>query len=172
MQQMKVEVKCKFPSIGNVSRFCCHFTILFNRRMINHKHYNPKQILRTLFESERWLKLRVDKVGLLLRHLYGYNSLCFLKSVNLLRLPGRLNLVTISSCFKNTHHLTQTEGRSLDEKRFQSKNRRLRGFTAHSKHFTYMVKMVKTPYPGLFILAFIQIKSKINKKTRSRILTS
>ena len=31
--------------------------------------------------------------------------------------------------------------------------------------------MLRIPYQGLFILAFIQIKSKINKKSRSRILT-
>ena len=60
----------------------------------------------------------------MLRHLYGCNLVCLLKPVNPLRLPGRLNLVTISSCFGNTHHLTQTEGRSLHEKRFQSTNRR------------------------------------------------
>ena len=68
--------------------------------------------------------MKVDEVGLLLRHLYGYNLACLLKPINPLRLPGRLNLVTISSCFGNTHHLTQTEGRSVDEKRFHSTNRR------------------------------------------------
>ena len=68
--------------------------------------------------------MKVYKVGLLLRHLYGYNSVCLFKPVNPLRLPGRLNLVTISSCFGNTHYLTQTEGRSVDEKRFQSTNGR------------------------------------------------
>ena len=52
-----------------------------NRRMINHKHHNPKQIVRTLiFELERRLKVKVDEVGLLLRHLYGYNSVLFLKT--------------------------------------------------------------------------------------------
>ena len=60
----------------------------------------------------------------MLRHLYGYNSVCLLKAVNPLRLRGRLNLVTSSSCFGNTHHLTQTEGRSVNEKHFQSTNRR------------------------------------------------
>ena len=68
--------------------------------------------------------MKVDEVGLLLRHLYGYNLVCLLKPINPLRLPGRLNLVMISSCFANTHHLTQTEGRTLHEKRFQSTNKR------------------------------------------------
>ena len=56
--------------------------------------------------------------------MYGYNSICLLKPINPLRLPGRLRLVTISSCFGNTHHLTQTEGNSLHEKRFQPTNGR------------------------------------------------
>ena len=47
---------------------------------------NSKQILSTLtFELDRRLKLKVDEVGLLLRFLYGYNSVCFLK------LAARLN---------------------------------------------------------------------------------
>ena len=76
-----------------------------------------KQIVRTLtFKLEKRLKLQVYKVGPIFRHLYGCNSVCLLKPVNPLMLPGRLNLVTISSCFGNTHHLTQTEGRSLHEK--------------------------------------------------------
>ena len=52
------------------------------------------------FELEKRIKVKVHKVGLLLRHLHGYNSVCFLKPVNPLRLPGRLNLVRISCCFK------------------------------------------------------------------------
>ena len=57
-----------------------------------HKHHNPKQILSTLiFELERRLKLKVDEVGLLLRHLYGYNSVSILKPATPLRLPGRWN---------------------------------------------------------------------------------
>ena len=76
------------------------------------------------FDLEKRLKVKVDEVGLLLQHLHGYNSVFFLNSVNPLRLPGRLNLVRINSCFGNTHHLTQTEGRRLHEKRFQSRNRR------------------------------------------------
>ena len=55
-------------------------------------HHNPKQIVSTLtFELERRLKVKVDEVGLLLRHLYGYNSVCFLKPATPLRLPARLN---------------------------------------------------------------------------------
>ena len=59
--------------------------------------------------------MKVDEVGLLLRHLYGYNSICFLKPVTPLNLPGRLNIVRISCRFENTRHLTQTKGRSLDK---------------------------------------------------------
>ena len=73
---------------------------------------------------EKRLKLKGYKVGPFLRHFYGYHSVSLLKPVNPLRLPGRLNLVRINSCFGNTHHLTQTEGRSLHEKYFQSTNRR------------------------------------------------
>ena len=46
-----------------------------------------------------------------------------------------------------------------------------RGFIAHSKHFTYKVKLIRSPYLGLFLFPFIQIKSKINKKSRPCILT-
>ena len=141
--------------------------------MINNKHHNPKQIVSTLtFELERPLEVKVDEVELLLRHLYEYNSVCFLKPATPLRLPGRLNKVRISCCFENTRHLTQTKGRRLDETEAPPRKVWMRGFIAHSKHFTYMVKLVTTPYPGLFILAFIQIKSMINKKIRSRILTN
>ena len=57
--------------------------------------------------------MKVDEVGLLLRHFYGYNTLCFLKPVPPLKLPGRLNLVSISCCFEKTRHLTQTIKGSL-----------------------------------------------------------
>ena len=46
-----------------------------------------------------------------------------------------------------------------------------RAFIANSKHFTYMVKLVRSPWQGLFIISFIHVKSKINKKSRSHILT-
>ena len=49
-----------------------------------------KKIVRTLtFELERRLKLKVDVIGPLLRHLYGYNSVSVLKPATPLRLPGR-----------------------------------------------------------------------------------
>ena len=74
-----------------------------------HKHHNAKQIVSILtFELERPLQVKVDEVGLLLRHLYGYNSVSFLKQGTPLKLPRRLNLVRISCCFENTRHLTQT----------------------------------------------------------------
>ena len=53
----------------------------------------------------------VDEVGPLLRHLFGYNSVSFLKPATPLRL-----------LFQKTGHLTQTVGRSLQNKRFHSKN--------------------------------------------------
>ena len=57
------------------------------------KQHNPKKFVSTLtIELERQLTLKVDEVGLLLRHLYGYNSVCFVKSATPLRIPGRLNL--------------------------------------------------------------------------------
>ena len=59
--------------------------------------------------------MKVDELGFLLRHLYGYNSVCLLKPVTPIKLPRRLNLVRISYCFENTRHLTQTKGRSLDK---------------------------------------------------------
>ena len=33
-------------------------------------------------------------------------------------------------------------------------------------------KAAEEPYPGLFMFAFIQVKSTINKKSRARILTN
>ena len=89
-----------------------------------------------MFELERRLKVKVDEVGLLLRHLYGYNSVCFLQPATSLRLPGRLNLVRIRCCFKNTSHFTQTKGRSLDETEAPPLKVWMRGLMAQSKHFT------------------------------------
>ena len=59
-----------------------------NRRMINHKHHNPKQIVG---ELKRRLRLKIYKLKLLSRHLSGYNFVRFLKPAAPLRLPGRLN---------------------------------------------------------------------------------
>ena len=57
-----------------------------------HNHQTPKEIVSTLtFELKTRLKLSVDEVGLLLRHFYGYSSVCFLKPATPLRLPARLN---------------------------------------------------------------------------------
>ena len=51
-----------------------------------------EEIVSTLtFELDRRLKLKVDKVGPLLRFLYGCNSICFLKPATPLRLPERLD---------------------------------------------------------------------------------
>ena len=43
------------------------------------------------FDLERRLKLKVDEVGLLLQHLYGYNLVWFLKPATPFRFPARLN---------------------------------------------------------------------------------
>ena len=64
---------------------------------------------------ERPLKVKAHEVELLLRHLYGYNSVSFLKLFTPSMLPGRLTIVRISRCFQNTRHLTQTKERSLDK---------------------------------------------------------
>ena len=85
---------------------------------------------------ERPLKVKVDEVGLLLRYLYGYNSVSFLKPVTPLRLPGRLTIVKISRCFQNTRHLTQTEERSLDQTEAPPLKEYKRGIITHSKQFT------------------------------------
>ena len=84
---------------------------------------SPKGIVSTLsIELKRQLKLKVDDIGVLIRHSYWGNSVCFLKPATLSRLKRRLNLVRIKCGFKNTRHLTQTKGKSLDEKRFYSRN--------------------------------------------------
>ena len=80
--------------------------------------------------------MKVDEVELLLRHLYGYNSVGFLKPVNPLRLQGRLNLVRISCRFENTRHLTQTKARSRDQTKAPLLNVWMRGLMAQSKHLT------------------------------------
>ena len=90
------------------------------------------------FELERRLKVKVDKAGLVLRHFYGYNSVCFLKPATPLMLPGRLNLVRISCCFKNTRHLTQTKGRSLDDTEVPPLKVRRGGLIAQSKHAVHL----------------------------------
>ena len=59
-----------------------------NRRMINHKHHNPKQISG---ELKRRLRLKIYKLKLLRRHLSGYNLVRFLKPATPLRLPERMN---------------------------------------------------------------------------------
>ena len=66
----------------------------------------------------------------------GITQFAFLKAGTPLRLPGRLNLVRISCCFENTHHLTQTTGRSLDETEAPSLTVWMRGLIAQSKHLT------------------------------------
>ena len=87
--------------------------------VVTTKPQNPKGIVSTFsFELERRLKLKVHDVGVLIRHSYWGNSVCFLKPATLSRLRRRLNLVGIRS----TRHLTQTKGKSLDEKSFYSKN--------------------------------------------------
>ena len=114
-------------------------------------------------ELEKRLKPKDDEVGLLLQHLRGYNSACFLKPTTPLSLQGRLNLVRINCCFKNTRHLTQTKGNNLDEKALLFKECK-RGFIAHSKHLTYKVKHIRSPYVGLFYVTFYSNKVKAKRK--------
>ena len=80
--------------------------------------------------------MKFDEVGLLLRHLYEYNSFCFLKQATPIRLLVGLNIVTISCSFKNTGHLTQTKGISLDETEAPPLKVWMRGLIEQSKHFT------------------------------------
>ena len=95
------------------------------------------QIVSTLtFELERRLKVKVDELGLLLRHLYGYNSVCFLKQATPLRQPERLNILRISCWFGNTRHFKQTKGRSLDETEVPPLKVWMRGLIVQSKHFS------------------------------------
>ena len=104
--------------------------------------------------------MKVDEVGVLLRHLYGYNSVCFLKPATPVRLQGRLKIVRISCCFENTRHLTQTKGRILDETEALPLKVRMRGLIAQSKHSNWKVKLLRSPYLVLYMFAFIQMNSK------------
>ena len=71
--------------------FAC-YAVISSSRCSYHKHHIPEKIVRTLtFEMGRRLKLMADEVGLLLRHLYGYNLVTMLKPATPLRLPGRWN---------------------------------------------------------------------------------
>ena len=73
----------------------------------------------------------------------------------------------INSCFESTRHLTQPKGRSPDETEALALKECKRGFIAHSKHFIYKVKLVRSPYLGLFMFPFINsnnIKDKQEKK--------
>ena len=122
----------------------------------SHKHYNPEQIVSTLaFDLKRGLKIKVDKFELLLRYLLGYNSVCLLKPATPFRLPGRLNLERTSCCFKNIRHLQATKGRSLDETEVPPLKVWMRGLIAQSKHFTSKVKLLRSPFLGLFMFPFI-----------------
>ena len=133
-----------------------------------HKHQNPKVIVSILsFELERRLKLNVEDVGVLIRHSYWGNSVCFSKLTTPSKLQGRLNLVRINCCFKNTRHLTQTVGKSLDEKRSYSKNVREDLLST----LNTSLKLMRIPYLGLFSFYLNKVKTK-QKKIRSRILTS
>ena len=87
-------------------------------------------------ELERRLKVKFNEEGLLLRHLYAYNSVCFLKPAIPLGKPGRLNILRISCCFENTRHLSQTKGKSLNETKEPPLKVWMRGLIVHSKHFT------------------------------------
>ena len=71
-----------------------------------HKHHNPKQIVSTLtYELKRRVNVMVDDVDFLLRHLYGYNSVCFLKPATALRFTMPME-PRINFFFENTRHST------------------------------------------------------------------
>ena len=79
--------------------------------------------------------MKVDEVGLLLRHLHGYNSVCFLKQATPLRLPGCLKIGRTSCVFENTRHLTKTKRKSLHETEAPPLKVWMTGLIAQSKHF-------------------------------------
>ena len=97
-----------------------HFKMFFFSYLI--RKLTTKGIVSTLsFELERRLKLKVEGVGVLIRHSYWGNSVSLLKAATPSKLQGRLNLVRINCCFKNTRQLIQTKEKSLDDKHFYSK---------------------------------------------------
>ena len=51
----------------------------------------PLGVKNLTLKSDTRLKLKADEVELVLRILYGYNLIYFLKPATPLRLPGRLN---------------------------------------------------------------------------------
>ena len=116
---------------------------------------------------ERRLKLKVDDVGVLIRHSYWGNSVCFLKPATPSKLQARLNLVRINCCFKNTRHLTQTKGKSLDLSEALLLKECIRGFIAHSKHLTYKLKLMRSPYLGLFNVTFYS--NKVTNKQKRKV---
>ena len=133
------------------------------------KHHNPKQIVTTLtFELCTRLKVRVNEVGLLLRFLYRYNPVCILKLATSIMLPAPLNWGLLLALKHTPFETIERKKPRLEALILQERKRR---FTSHSTHFAYKVKLVRGPFLGLFIFHFIQIKWKINKKSRSTILT-
>ena len=83
----------------------------------------------------------------------GMSSVCSLKTSHFFKVTRTLEL-RINCCFENTRHLLQTEGRTVDKKRFHSKNVR-EDLLRTTKHSTYKVKLVRGPYLGLFLIPFI-----------------
>jgi len=71
-----------------------------NRRMLNHKHHNPKQIVG---ELKRRLRVKIYKLKLLTRLLSGYNLVRFLKPATPLKLPGRMNSSLLRGRYKGRH---------------------------------------------------------------------
>ena len=91
--------------------FLLPFHNFIDRRIINHKHHNPKQIEG---ELKRRLRLKICKLKLLSRHLSGYNLVRFLKQATPLRLPGRMNRGLIVILKTHAISYTESKGRSLD----------------------------------------------------------
>ena len=110
------------------------------------------------------IKLKVDDVELLIRHSYWGNSVCFPKPATPSKLQGRLNLVRINCCFKNTRHLTQTKGKGFYQSEALLLKECKRGFISQSKHLAYKVKLFRIPYLGLFYVTFYSNKVKAKRE--------
>ena len=56
--------------------------------------------------------------------------------------------------------MTQTKGKSLDQSEALLLKECKRGFIVHSKHLTYKIKLLRSPYLWLFYVTFYSNKFK------------